>query len=48
MGPISRKDCVSCHNPHSPKFPGRQPAPPPHTLRPPLTQPAHAAAEGEH
>jgi hypothetical protein len=42
MGPISRKDCVSCHNPHSPKFPGRKPAPPPHPLRPlakPQTQP---------
>ena len=34
MGPIVRKDCVSCHNPHSPKFPGRKPAPPPHPLRP--------------
>jgi uncharacterized CHY-type Zn-finger protein len=34
MGPITRKDCVSCHNPHSPKFPGRKPAPPPHPLRP--------------
>jgi len=28
MGPITRKDCVSCHNPHAPKFPGRKPAPP--------------------
>jgi hypothetical protein len=46
MGPIVRKDCVSCHNPHSPKFPGRPPAPAPHTLRP-LSKPA-PVAEGEH
>ena len=39
MGPITRKDCVSCHDPHSPKFPGRKPAPPPHPLRP-LKKPA--------
>ncbi|PWU11687.1 MAG: hypothetical protein C5B50_22835 [Verrucomicrobia bacterium] len=32
---ITRQDCVSCHNPHSPKFPSRQPAPGPHPLRPP-------------
>jgi len=23
---------VNCHNPHSPKFPGREPAPGPHLL----------------
>ncbi|MCK9361958.1 hypothetical protein M0Q28_07115 [Patescibacteria group bacterium] len=46
MGAITRKDCVSCHNPHSPKFPGRRPAPAPHTLRP-LGKPA-PAAEGKH
>jgi len=46
MGPITRKDCVSCHNPHKPKFPGRHPAPPPHPLRP---LPKHEVAnEGEH
>jgi hypothetical protein len=28
-----RRDCVECHNPHSPKFPGRKPAPGPHPLR---------------
>jgi hypothetical protein len=28
-----RKDCVNCHNPHSPKFPSRKPAPGPHPLR---------------
>jgi len=31
---FNRLDCVSCHNPHSPKFPGRRPAPGPHPLRP--------------
>lgn len=33
-GPIDRKGCASCHNPHSPPFPGRQPAPGPHALHP--------------
>jgi len=33
LGPFERKDCVSCHNPHAPKFPSRQPAPGPHPLR---------------
>jgi hypothetical protein len=28
-----RKDCVNCHNPHSPPFPSRKPAPGPHPLR---------------
>lgn len=32
-GPIDRKLCVNCHNPHSPHFPGRKPAPGPHSLR---------------
>ena len=36
MGPITRKDCVSCH----------KPAPPPHPLRP-LAKPT-LATEGEH
>jgi len=31
-GPYDRKLCVNCHNPHSPKFPGRKPAPGPHPL----------------
>jgi hypothetical protein len=35
MGPITRQDCVSCHNPHAPRFPSRQPAPGPHPLRNP-------------
>jgi hypothetical protein len=34
MGDISRLSCVSCHNPHSPKFQGRAPAPGPHRLHP--------------
>lgn len=33
-GPIDRKVCTSCHNPHSPPFPSRQPAPGPHPLHP--------------
>ena len=45
MGAISRKDCVSCHNPHSPKFPGRKPAPPPHPQRP-LAKPTTPTEEG--
>lgn len=32
LGPAVKKDCVNCHNPHSPKFPGRAPLPGPHTL----------------
>ena len=32
-GPFKKQDCVNCHNPHSPKFPGRQPAPPTNYLR---------------
>jgi hypothetical protein len=34
LGAAVKKDCVNCHNPHSPKFPGRKPLPPPHTLHP--------------
>ena len=32
-GPINRKLCVNCHDPHSPHFPGRKPAPGPHPMR---------------
>jgi uncharacterized CHY-type Zn-finger protein len=32
-GAMERKDCVNCHNPHSPRFPSRKPAPGPHPLR---------------
>ena len=33
-GAAERKICVNCHNPHSPKFPGRKPAPGPNLLHP--------------
>lgn len=39
LGGIDRKLCVNCHNPHSPKFPGRAPAPGPHLLHPPAAVP---------
>ncbi len=32
-GAFQRKACVNCHNPHSPPFPARKPAPAPHPLR---------------
>jgi len=32
VGEHTRVGCASCHNPHSPKFPGRAPAPGPHRL----------------
>ena len=34
LGPVKREDCVSCHDPHSPAFPSRAPAPGPHPLHP--------------
>ncbi len=34
LGAMDRKLCVNCHNPHSPQFPGRKPAPGPHLLHP--------------
>ena len=33
QGPATKQDCVNCHNPHVPKFPGRKPAPAPNYLR---------------
>jgi uncharacterized CHY-type Zn-finger protein len=42
-GPFDRKLCVSCHNPHSPAFPSRHPAPGPHPLRPVPQE--HASSE---
>lgn len=33
LGDMTRKPCTACHDPHHPKFPGRQPAPGPHSLR---------------
>ncbi|MCX8091825.1 MAG: hypothetical protein N3I86_12985 [Verrucomicrobiae bacterium] len=41
-GPIRREDCVNCHDPHAPEFPGRKPAPGPHPLRPAASHLAHA------
>ena len=32
LGPFKKQDCVNCHDPHSPAFPGRKPAPPPNYL----------------
>jgi hypothetical protein len=32
-GALTRQNCVSCHDPHSPKFPPMKPAPGPHSLR---------------
>jgi hypothetical protein len=32
IGPHHRKDCVNCHDPHSPKFPKHVPAPGPNHL----------------
>jgi hypothetical protein len=43
LGDAQRKDCVNCHNPHKPRFPGRKPAPPPNPLRP---GPNSAVAKG--
>lgn len=38
-----RKICVNCHDPHSPHFPGRKPAPGPHPLRPGSSPPIETA-----
>lgn len=46
LGPIDRKICVDCHNPHAPAFPGRKPAPGPHLLHPVKT--AAVKAEPSH
>ncbi len=46
LGAIDRKVCTSCHNPHAPAFPSRQPAPGPHPLRP-LGLTARHAETGE-
>ena len=43
LGPMDRKICVNCHNPHSPRFPSRKPAPGPHLLRPPIAVPTEPA-----
>jgi len=44
LGAADRKQCVNCHNPHSPKFPGRKPAPGPHPLRTSATVSAETAS----
>lgn len=44
MGEAHRLDCVNCHNPHAPRIPTREAAPPPHPLRaapPKKSSPAH-------
>lgn len=33
MGPVERKKCIECHDPHAPAFGSMKPAPPPETLR---------------
>lgn len=33
IGPMERKSCVECHDPHFPPFQSMTPAPPPNTLR---------------
>ena len=44
LGSIDRKVCTACHDPHSPTFPARAPAPGPHLLHP-ITQ---ASSKGIH
>ena len=38
---FTRLSCANCHNPHAPKIPTREPAPPPHLLRASETAEAH-------
>lgn len=38
LGPSTRQECVSCHDPHHPAFPALAPAPGPHRLHPPAGQ----------
>jgi hypothetical protein len=45
-GDFTRLACVSCHNPHAPRIPTRDPAPGPHPLRVPT--PTAAQAEAAH
>jgi predicted CXXCH cytochrome family protein len=44
LGPVKRQDCVNCHNPHSPAFPSRAPAPGPHLLHAMAPVSAHTGA----
>lgn len=44
LGEPARLVCSNCHNPHSPRIPTREPAPPPHFLHgppAPAVEPAH-------
>jgi hypothetical protein len=41
----TRLGCPSCHNPHSPKYQGREPAPGPHRLHPVVSEPSKEAPE---
>jgi uncharacterized CHY-type Zn-finger protein len=42
LGSADRKNCVNCHNPHSPGFPSRQPAPGPHPLHAEVKSPVES------
>ncbi|MEI8341122.1 MAG: hypothetical protein WCH43_06240 [Verrucomicrobiota bacterium] len=46
-GPIDRKLCVNCHDPHTPHYPGRHPAPGPHPLRGPAATVASTEPESK-
>lgn len=41
LGAADRLSCASCHNPHDPRIPKREPAPGPHSLRPAGAKEAH-------
>ncbi len=47
-GAAQRLACVSCHNPHAPRIPTREPAPGPHSLHDPQRAPSPAAGEPSH
>ncbi len=46
-GEATRLDCVNCHDPHSPAFPSRKPAPGPHYLRE-VKSPVGPTKENDH
>jgi hypothetical protein len=46
MGPLVRRKCVECHDPHVPPFPPMRPAPGPNTLRMGDQQPSLPHTEG--
>ncbi|MDP3850872.1 MAG: hypothetical protein Q8Q59_10235 [Luteolibacter sp.] len=47
-GEYHKQDCVNCHNPHSPKFPQRAPAPRPNHLRVNPVATAHFGESNTH